>query len=49
MATRKKVIAGWQAGDRERLCGIARALEAMISGDLECQLPISPENRSSAN
>src|SRR5688572_31530221 len=42
VATRKKVTAPWEAGVRKRLGDISRALEAMISGDLECQLPISP-------
>jgi len=42
MAARKKVTGVDGGGVGERLADIARALEAMISGDLECQLPMSP-------
>jgi signal transduction histidine kinase/CheY-like chemotaxis protein len=42
VAARGKVSGGLPPGVKRRLRGIARSLEAMISGDLERQIPISP-------
>ena len=41
MAARRKVTGGVPRGFKRRLRGVARSLQAMISGDLDRQIPIS--------